>query len=105
MNYLLRPRMWPSFLASSGVGPCDVPFRYASEPIPRYRGTSCQVASPSSSRSLRSAQSRTASGICDKRVPSFLISRQQFMKYPGSLKLYFLHYLLRRYQAWLCLSF
>jgi hypothetical protein len=22
-----------------GVGPCDVPFRYASEPIPRYRGT------------------------------------------------------------------
>ncbi|MEJ2235996.1 MAG: hypothetical protein P8X67_18990 [Syntrophobacterales bacterium] len=76
MNYLLRPRIWPSFLASSGVGPCDVPFRYASEPIPRYRGTSCQVASPSSSRSLRSAQSR-------KRVPSFVISRQQFMKYPG----------------------
>jgi hypothetical protein len=31
--------MWPSFLASSGVGSCDVPFRYASEPIPRYRGT------------------------------------------------------------------
>ena len=24
--------------ASSGVGPCDVPFRYASGPIPRYRG-------------------------------------------------------------------
>ena len=39
MNHLLRPRVWPSFLASSGVGPCDVPFRYASEPIPRYRGT------------------------------------------------------------------
>jgi hypothetical protein len=39
MNHLLRPRIWPSFLASSGVGPCDVPFRYASEPIPRYRGT------------------------------------------------------------------
>ena len=35
MNYLLRPRIWPSFLASSGVGPCDVPFRHASEP----RGT------------------------------------------------------------------
>ena len=34
MNYLLRPRIWPSFLASSGVGPCDVPFRYASEPTP-----------------------------------------------------------------------
>jgi len=31
MNYLLRPRIWPSFLASSGVGTCDVPFRYASE--------------------------------------------------------------------------
>jgi len=27
MDYLLRPRIWPSFLASSGVGPCDVPFR------------------------------------------------------------------------------
>ena len=39
MNNLLRPRIWASFLASSGVGPCDVPFRYASEPIPRYRGT------------------------------------------------------------------
>ena len=39
MNNLLRPRIWPPFLASSGVGPCDVPFRYASEPIPRYRGT------------------------------------------------------------------
>ncbi|MEE9526036.1 MAG: hypothetical protein V3W07_00085 [Syntrophobacteria bacterium] len=36
----------------------------------------CPVARPSSSRSLRSAQSR-------KRVPSFVISRQQFMKYPG----------------------
>jgi hypothetical protein len=39
MNHLLRPRIWPSFLASSGIGPCDVPLRYASEPIPRYRGT------------------------------------------------------------------
>ncbi|MEJ2236557.1 MAG: hypothetical protein P8X67_21860 [Syntrophobacterales bacterium] len=45
------------------------------KPIPRYRGTSCQVARPSSSRSLRSAQSR-------KRVPSFAVSRQQFMKHP-----------------------
>ncbi|MDH3555730.1 MAG: hypothetical protein OES18_07770 [Deltaproteobacteria bacterium] len=36
----------------------------------------CQVARPSSSRSLRSAQSR-------KRVPSCVVSRQQFMKYPG----------------------
>jgi hypothetical protein len=38
-NRLLRPWIFPSFRASSGVGPCDVPFRYASEPIPRYRGT------------------------------------------------------------------
>jgi len=38
MNYLLRPQIWPSFRASSGVEPCDVPFRYASGPIPRYRG-------------------------------------------------------------------
>ncbi|MDH3800986.1 MAG: hypothetical protein OEU80_02735 [Deltaproteobacteria bacterium] len=53
-------------------GPCDVPFRYASEPTP----CGCQVARPSSSRSLRSAQSR-------KRVPSFAVSRQEFMKYPG----------------------
>ncbi|MEJ2233554.1 MAG: hypothetical protein P8X67_06485 [Syntrophobacterales bacterium] len=36
----------------------------------------CQVARPSSSRSLRSAQSR-------KRVPSCVVSRQVFMKYPG----------------------
>jgi len=41
------------------------------------------VARPSNSRSLRSAQSRTASGIYDKRVPSFVVSRQQCMKYPG----------------------
>jgi hypothetical protein len=33
MNHLLRPRIWLSFLASSGVGPCDVPFRYASASI------------------------------------------------------------------------
>ncbi|MEJ2364531.1 MAG: hypothetical protein P8017_07595, partial [Deltaproteobacteria bacterium] len=39
MNNLLRPRIWPFFLASSGVGSCGVPFRYGSEPIPRYRGT------------------------------------------------------------------
>ena len=39
MNRLLRPRICPSFRASSGVDPCDVPFRYASGPTPRYRGT------------------------------------------------------------------
>jgi hypothetical protein len=44
MNNLLRPRIWPSFPASSGVpsttlrtgSPCDVPFRYASD---QSRGT------------------------------------------------------------------
>ena len=36
MNDLLQPRIWPSFLASSGVGPCDVPFWYASD---QSRGT------------------------------------------------------------------
>ena len=116
MNYLLRPRIWPSFLASSGVGPCDVPFRYASASIVDlgFRISDflqqfmiqnlivqispfvfsspelfCKfsirnpnsaivnpVARPSSSRSLRSAQSR-------ERVPSFVVSRQQFMKYRG----------------------
>ncbi len=34
MNDLLRPRIWPSFRASSDVGPFDLPFRYASDPIP-----------------------------------------------------------------------
>ncbi len=85
MNDLLRPRIWPSVLASSGVNPCDVPLRYGNQP----RGTSYQVARPprlseqardggqahpSNSRSLRSAQPRTASGIYDKRVPSFAVS-------------------------------
>ena len=37
MNYLLRPLIWPSFLASSGVGPCNVPFRYASASILDFR--------------------------------------------------------------------
>jgi len=31
MNHLLRPRIWPFFPASSGVGPCDVPFRYGNQ--------------------------------------------------------------------------
>ena len=34
MNNLLRPQIWPFFLASSGVGSCGVPFGYASEPTP-----------------------------------------------------------------------
>ena len=34
MNHLLRPRIWPFFRASSGVGLCDVLFKYASNPTP-----------------------------------------------------------------------
>ena len=40
MNHLLRPRIWPSFLASSGVGSCDVPLRYGNQ----SRGTAGRVA-------------------------------------------------------------
>ena len=41
MNHLLRPRIWPSFLASSGVGPCDVP---SGTPRNQSRGTAGRVA-------------------------------------------------------------
>jgi len=37
MNHLLRPWIWPSSLASSGVGPCDVPF--TGTPRNQSRGT------------------------------------------------------------------
>ena len=57
MNYLLRPRISPSFLASSGVGPCDVPFRYGN-------------------------QSLGAAGRLPGGTSIFVVSRQQFMKYP-----------------------
>jgi hypothetical protein len=39
MNYLLRPRIWPSSLASSGVGPCDVPLQVRLGTNPAGRGT------------------------------------------------------------------
>ena len=58
MNNLLRPRIWPSFLASSGVGPCDVPFRYASE-------------------------SRGTAGRLPGGTSIFAVSRQQFMEISG----------------------
>jgi hypothetical protein len=45
MNRLLRPQIWPSFLASSGVGTCDVPFRYASD---QSRGTAGRLPSGTS---------------------------------------------------------
>jgi hypothetical protein len=74
MNHLLRPWIWPSFLASSGA-PSQaqdkltlrrtVQVRLGSNPAVPQDG--CLVARPSNSRSLRSAQSR-------KRVPSFTVS-------------------------------
>ena len=57
MNHLLRPRIRPSFLASSIVGPCDVPLRYASGPTP----CGYQVARPSSrSRDSNSSNIRAS---------------------------------------------
>jgi hypothetical protein len=64
MNYLLRPRIWPSFRASSGfpsTGPgqahfCDVLFKYASDAKPL----------------------RVPGG-----TPIYAVSRHQFMKHPG----------------------
>jgi hypothetical protein len=79
MNHLLRPRIWPSFSPSCRLYEPEarrprvsVPATYRSgaprnPAVPR---DGCPVAHPSSSRSLRSAQSR-------KRVPSFVVSRQQ----------------------------
>ena len=66
---------------------------------PRLSARDGGQARPSNLRSLRSVPHRTASGIYDKRVPGFTVSRQQlklpaasygectrysiFMKYPG----------------------
>jgi len=60
MNYLLRPRIWPSFLASSGVGPCDVPLQVRLETNPAV------------------PRDELPGG-----PPIFVISRQQFIKPPG----------------------
>ena len=82
MNHLLRPRIWTSFPASSGVpstGSGQAPpatYRSGTETNPSVPRDGCQVARPSSSRSLRSAQSR-------KRVPSCVVSRQQ-LKLPAA---------------------
>jgi hypothetical protein len=46
MDHLLRSRIWPPFLASSGVGPCDVPFRYANQhpAVARLHAHLCDLA-------------------------------------------------------------
>jgi hypothetical protein len=85
MHHLLRPRIWPSFSPSCRLYEPEAwrprvsapaTYRSGTETNPAVPRDGCQVAHPSSSRSLRSAQSR-------KRVPSFVVLRQQFMKYPG----------------------
>ncbi|MGB6381558.1 MAG: hypothetical protein WBG51_10315, partial [Syntrophobacteria bacterium] len=74
-------------LGTGGTGrtgsPCDVPFRYGNQ----SRGTAGRLPGGTpiffTLAALRSVPHRTASGIFDKRVPSFVVSRQQFMKYAG----------------------
>jgi hypothetical protein len=46
-SYLLRPRIWPSFRASSGLEPCDVLNKYASGPSLAVPRDGCPVARPS----------------------------------------------------------
>jgi hypothetical protein len=102
MYDLLRPRIWPSFLASSGVGPCDVPFRYASASILdfgfRISDFLVQLMTSSLQFGFRHLFSGShelfskfsiripQSAFRNRRpggTPIFVVSRQQFMKYPG----------------------
>src|SRR5512139_3962645 len=70
MNRLLRPRIWPSFRASSGLAPCDVLNKYASGPSPAVPRDGCPVARPSP---------RSRDGVsCIMRADRFLISRPTF---------------------------
>ena len=69
MNYLLRPRIWPSFLASSGVpstGSGQAPLRRT---VLVRLGTNPAV-----------PRDELPGG-----TPIFAVSRQQFMKYPGQV--------------------
>ncbi|MGB6378804.1 MAG: hypothetical protein WBG24_19005, partial [Syntrophobacteria bacterium] len=67
MNHLLRPRIWPSFLASSGVP-----------------STGSGQAPPATYRSgTPRNQSRGTAGRLPGGTPIFVVSRQQFIKYPG----------------------
>ena len=69
MNHLLRPRIWASFLVSSGVGSCDVPVQVR-------LGTNTAVPRDG-------CQARGASACAARGTPIFMVSRQQFKKYPG----------------------
>jgi len=69
MNGLLRPRIWASFLASSGHAPCDVLSSTSRVRVPAVARLQAHLFR------ARSAQSR-------KRVPSFTVSRRQ-LKLPA----------------------
>ncbi|MGB6279405.1 MAG: hypothetical protein WBG91_04265 [Syntrophobacteria bacterium] len=62
MNNLLRPRIWPSFLASSGVP-----------------STGSGQAPPATYRSGTETNTLRLPG----GPPIFVVSRQQFIKYPA----------------------
>ncbi|MDH3802971.1 MAG: hypothetical protein OEU80_12920 [Deltaproteobacteria bacterium] len=64
MNHLLRPRIWPPFRASSGVP-----------------STGSGQAPPATYRS--EVRLRTNTLWLPGGTPTFVVSRQQFMKYPG----------------------
>ncbi|MGB6376212.1 MAG: hypothetical protein WBG24_05755, partial [Syntrophobacteria bacterium] len=64
MNHLLRPRIWSSFLASSGV--------------PSTGSGQAPPATYHSQVRLGTNTLRLPGG-----TPIFAVSRQQFMKYPG----------------------
>ncbi|MGB6927914.1 MAG: hypothetical protein WBH05_01735, partial [Syntrophobacteria bacterium] len=75
MNHLLRPRIWPSFLASSGV---------PSTGSPRLRSGQAGQAHPATYRSgTPRNQSRGPAGRLPGGTPIFMVWRQQFMKYSG----------------------
>jgi hypothetical protein len=82
-NEHIAPIMFPPFsldpIGFGVVGPMGIFF--APSHFTFLRARSASVFAKASTR--QAAQSRTASGIYDKRVPSFVVSRQQFMKYPG----------------------
>ena len=76
MNYLLRPRIWPSFSPSCRLYPPGrSPLRDGVEPEAwRFR-----VSSPAMYRSGTETNTLRLPG----GTPILVVSRQQFMKYPG----------------------
>ena len=67
MNHLLRPRIWTSFLASSGIGPCDVRLKLPAVPPRRDRESSkCKEVIPFYCSSL--ANPAASYGECARPV-------------------------------------